>query len=292
LELETKEALASQDWLNISSESMLDFLNMECLNINEAALVRALIRWGKYQLQQQDKGVENLRSLILPGLRKIRFDSLTHQEVAQLCKEELGEVLTGDEKCSVLVSIITGDWKMMPTDFVSSSKLIPRHGPYTLCPLFFDTIPAEIANIRGPLSFTFQVDKKADIIGVKLNLSAYLHDTLTSIKLYTMGRAGEWTFIGTGDSKSMSLHRGEMFYKIVATQSLAANTDSKLTFTFATSHDGFLLGEDKTYTTYVLRKDKNPSCSDGLTLKVHNADLRFYVHIQGIVFDKVRSPIL
>jgi hypothetical protein len=292
LELETKEALESQHWLNISFESILEFLDMECLNINEAALVRALIRWGKFQLEQQDRSDnrgENLRSKILPGLRQIRFDSLTHQEVAELCKEELGEVLTGDEKCSVLVSIITGDWKMMPTDVVSPKKLTPRHGPYTLCPLFFETLPsAEIANIRGPFSFTFQVNKKADIIGVKLNLPACLQDTLTSIKLYTMWN-GEWIAIGTGGPKSKSLHRGEMFYKVSAKQSLAANTESKLTFSFATSQDGFLLGEEKAYTTYTLPKDKNPSCSDGLTLRVHNADLRFYVHIQGVVFEKVRS---
>jgi hypothetical protein len=294
LELETKEAVASQDWLNISAESILEFLDMECLNIKEADLVRALIRWGKFQLEQQDRDNvdENLRSKILPGLRKIRFDSLTHLEVAELCKEEFGEVLTGDEKCSVLVAKITEDWKMMPTDIVSSSKLAPRHGPYTFCPVSFDMIPAEIETIRGPLSFYFQVDKKADFIGVKLNLPRYLQDTLTSIKLYTMCN-GEWTVIGTGGPKSKALHRGprgEMFYKISAKQSLAANTESKLTFSFATSQDGFVFGEKKAYTAYILPKDKNPSCShDGLTLKVDHAYLRFYVHIEGVVFEKVQS---
>jgi BTB And C-terminal Kelch len=131
LEVDTKEALASQDWLNISSESILEFLNMERLRIKEADLVRALIRWGKYQLLQESGGGENLRSKILPGFRHIRFDSLSQQEVAQLFKEELGEVLTAAEKCSIFMSIITNDWKMMPTDIVSSSKLTPRHRPVT-----------------------------------------------------------------------------------------------------------------------------------------------------------------
>ena len=120
--METKEALASQDWLNISAESMLEFLDMECLDIKEADLVRALIRWGKFQLEQQDGDTldENLRSKILPGLRKIRFDSLTHEEVAQLCTEDFGKVLKADEKCSLFVAIIKGNWEMMPTDVVSS----------------------------------------------------------------------------------------------------------------------------------------------------------------------------
>jgi hypothetical protein len=288
LELETTDALNSSDWLNIGSESILEFLDMECLNIKEADLVRALVRWGKFQLEQQDRDTldEKLRSKILPGLRKIRFDSLTHLEVAELCKEEFGEVLTGDEKSSIFMANITGDWKLMPTDIVSSSKLAPRHEPYTICPLYCDTIPAEIiSKISGSLSFNFQVDKKADIIGVKVNLPASLQDTLTSIKLRTKWD-GEWTDIGTGDPKSTSLHRGEMFYKINAKQSLAANTESEFTFSFATSQGGFLSGE-KACTKYILPKDKNPSCSDGLTLKVHNAERWFYVHIQGIVFKKV-----
>jgi len=288
--VETKEAIASQDWLNISAESMLEFLDMDCLNIKEADLVRALIRWGKFQLEQQVRDTldENMRSKILPGLRKIRFDSLTHLEVAELCKEEFGEVLTGDEKSAIFMANITGDWKLMPTDIVSSSKLAQRHGPYTFCPVSLDTIPAEIETIRGPLAFYFQVDKKADFIGVKLNLPSCLQDTLTLIELYTTCN-GIWTLIGTGGPKSKSLHRGEMFYKISAKQSLAANTESALTFSFDTSQDDFLLGHEKAYTTYTLTKDKNPSCSDGLTLEVLNAELRFYIHIQGFVFEKVQS---
>jgi len=113
--METKQALASQDWLNISSESILEFLKMDCLDINEADLVRALIRWGKFQTQQSgDDAVENLRNKILPGLQKIRFGSFTQLEVAQLCEEELGEVLTAEEKYSILKSSVKGDWKMMP----------------------------------------------------------------------------------------------------------------------------------------------------------------------------------
>jgi hypothetical protein len=292
--METKEALDSSDWLNISGESILEFLDMECLIIKEADLVRALIRWGKFQLEQQhrDNVEENLRSKILPGLRKIRFDSINHQEFAQLCTEEFGEVLTGDEKCSVFVAIIKGNWEMMPTDVVSSSKLTLRHEPCTFCAFSFDQMPElHIHNIAdGILTFNFQTNKNVAIIGVKLNLTACLHETLTSIKLVTTLN-GENTLIGSGDPKSTAVFKGEMFYKICTTQSLAAQTKYTISLTFATSQDGFLIRENKAYTTYVLPKDKNQSCADGLAVEIFNRnDSIFYVDIQGILFEKVRCP--
>jgi BTB And C-terminal Kelch len=117
LEESTRKALASPEWLKISSGSVSEFLQMERLNINEADLVRALIRWAQFQSQQEGDDLgENLRSKILPGLRQIKFASLTQNEIAQLYQEELGSVLTGDEKCAILISIVTGKWNLMPTD--------------------------------------------------------------------------------------------------------------------------------------------------------------------------------
>jgi hypothetical protein len=277
--VETKEALDSQDWLNVSSESMLEFLDMECLDINEADLVRALIRWGKFQLEQQDGDTldENLRSKILPGLQKIRFDSLTHEEVAQLCTEDFGKVLKADEKCSLFVAIIKGNWEMMPTDVVSSSKLTPRHRPYTFCPLLFDEIPVLQNFISGTLTFDFQINKTATFIGIKLNLPGCLHNTLTSITLYTWVKDKK-IVLGTGDLKSTSLHRGEKFYKITSPQTLTAFKKYTMAFTFTPSKGGVL--------TYTLPKDKNPSCSDDLVLTVLNAHQTFRIHIQGVVFGK------
>jgi hypothetical protein len=117
----------SQGWLNMSSDGIVEFLDLNVLiNIEEADLVRVLMRWGKFQLLKQDQNA-NLRSLILPGLRKIRFDAMNPKDITKLFKEELGEVLTGDEKFSIFMAIISGDWKLMPTDVVSPIKLTPRH---------------------------------------------------------------------------------------------------------------------------------------------------------------------
>jgi hypothetical protein len=291
LELETKEALASQDWLNISSESILEFLNMDCLDINEADLVRALIRWGKFQTREDgDDAVENLRSKILPGLQKIRFGSFTQVEAAKLCEEVLGEVLTAGEKYSILKSYIRGDWKMMPIGVVSSSKLAPRCGPnerYTFCPLFFDEIPAPFAQnlTNGTWSFDFQINKNADVIGVKLNLPACLNVTLASITLYNFLK-DKFIVSKIADPQSRSLRRVEKFYSITSTQPLTADTKYTMSFTFSPSKGGIPPGKNNSYKAYTLPNDKNPSCSDGLKLTVLNAHQTFYVHIQGVVFGK------
>jgi BTB And C-terminal Kelch len=289
--METKQALASQDWLNISSETVLEFLKMDCLNIDEANLLRALISWGKYQTRQSgDDAVENLRSEILPGLQNIRFGSFTQLEVAQLCEEELGEVLTAEEKYSILKSLIKGDWKVMPSGVVSSSKLAPRRGPqerYTFCPLLFNEIPLldwhNVMNVTWALDFN--INKKATFIGVKLNLPACLHDTLTSIKLYTLLKD---TIIvsSTADPKSTSLHTGDKCYKITSPQTLAAHTKYTISFGFTPSEGGFPPRKNKGYS---LPRDNNPSCSDGLILSVLNAHKIFRIHVQGFVFDKVRA---
>jgi hypothetical protein len=289
LEQETKEALASLDWLYVSSESVLEFLNMDCLDINEADLLRALIRWGKFQTREDgDDAVENLRSKILPGLQKIRFGCFTRVEVAQLCDEELGEVLTADEKYSILKSFVSGDWKMMPTGVVSSSKLAPRCGPqgrYNFCPLLFNKIPALslLTIMNGTWALDFQINKEADLSGVKINLPACLNVTLASITLHTELK-GKRIVLGTGDPESTSLHRCEKFYKIITTQTLAADTKYTMSFTVTPSEGSFFPNKNNGYT---LSKDKNPSCSDGLVLTVLNAHQIFHVNIQGVLFDKV-----
>jgi hypothetical protein len=292
LELETKQALASQDWLNVSSESVLEFLNMDWLKIDEVDLLRALIRWGKYQTQRNEVG--NLRSKILPGLQKIRFCSFSQLEVAQVCEEELGEVLTAEEKYSILKSFITGDWKLMPSSVVSSSKLAPRpHGRYTFCPLLFNEIPvSNLQNITdGTWTLYFQINKKAEFIGVKINLPACLHlqVTLSSVTLHTDLNYKRIVF-GTATRGYTSQYRGEEFFKSIAPQNLAADTKYSLTFftSYTPSNGGFYYDINNHFSrTYALPKDKNQSCSDGLILTVLNAHQSFPILIQDVVFSKV-----
>jgi hypothetical protein len=284
LELETKEALASQtqDWLNISSESILEFLNLECLNIKEADLVRALVRWGNFQMQQQDRDTlpdENLRRIILPGLRKIRFERLNHEELVQLYQEELGEVLTPGERCSILMAVISGKWELMPSDIVSSTKLTPRHVPYTFfsLPYAADQTKNETrcGNNFGEKFLLFKVDKNADIVGVKLNLTAPYHELIT----FTLNRYQRAVPLATGSVNVTSLDRGEVFCPFNTMQTLVANSWYRVEFQF----NGF--DESSFHCCYVLPWDINLRICDGLTLTISN-NCTLCVHILGIVLSK------
>jgi BTB And C-terminal Kelch len=286
LELETKEALDSSDWLNISAESILEFLNMECLNINEADLVQALIRWGKFQLELQvDNLDENLRSKILPGLRKIRFGSLTQQEIVQLCQDELGKVLSAEEKCSIFMSIMSENWSLMPNEVVSSTKLTPRtprHEPYTFCSLPFtadqNKIETRCGNNYGGKIFAFKVDQNAEILGVKLNLTAPYHKLIT----FSLSNSDEYenVVIATGSVNITSpLDRGEVFCPFNTKQTLVANEWYRVEFQF----NGF--DESCCHCGYVFPSDKSPGICDGLTLTI-NSGFTLCVHVLGIVFSK------
>jgi hypothetical protein len=279
LKLETKEALDSQDWLNVSANSMLEFLDMECLNSKEADLVRALIRWGKSQTQEDgDDAVENLRSKILPGLRKIRYERLNHEEIVKLYQEELGVVLSGDEKCSILMAVISGNWGLMPSDVVSSIKLSPRHEPYTFCSLPYAADQSQnqlkCGNNVGQKIFSFRVDKTADIVGVKLNLKAPYHELIT----FSLLENNSGARIAAGSVNITScLDRGEVFCPFNTMQTLVANSWYRVNFQF----NGF--DESSFHCGYVLPRDKNLSVCDGLTLTISNSSL-LCVHILGIVF--------
>jgi hypothetical protein len=252
---------------------------MECLNISEADLVRALMKWGKFQLQKPNskKLGESLRSKILPGLQQIRFNKLTQKEVAYLFLEELGGVLTGDEKCAIFMSINTGDWDMMPPGVFSSSKLLPRFEPYTFCPLQFEERQCPNKIIQQRLSFNFEIDREAAIIGVKLDLPAFFRDSLTSIELYDE----RYETIGTGDPKLTFLHRGETCYKIIANRRLHSDMEYIVEFYF----DGS--ASDKVNKAYALPQYKHLSISEGLALTITTAaDSLFFFNIKGILFEK------
>jgi hypothetical protein len=64
----TADALDSDFWLGSSLKTVQEFLKLDNLNINEADLVRALVKWGKFQVRKDSEQAENLRDKILPAL--------------------------------------------------------------------------------------------------------------------------------------------------------------------------------------------------------------------------------
>lgn len=228
--MDTSEALESDAWLNISSDSVQEFLKFECLNVVEADLLTALIKWGKFQLQQDGDDMKSLREKILPGLQKIIFESLTHEEFTQLCQKELGAVLSGDEKCSIFMSITTGAWILSD---VAPSKLNPRYGPYILCNAIFERhFPLDSFNrTQINSSLKFSVRETALFAGIKINLNEFYHENML-VDLYD----NRTTKIGHGNSKFMDKSQGVAFCKITPLCTLAPDVTYELSIDLTNSY--------------------------------------------------------
>lgn len=245
----------------------------------------ALVRWGKFQsLQEGDDLGESLRTMILPGLKLIRFHSLTQQEIIHLCQKELGEVLSGDEKWSMLMSITSGDWKLMPNDVVSLTKPTARCRPYTFVSLPYAVSADKIDQHffrHSSESLSFKINRNATIIGIKLNLAALVHDQIT-FALVSLDRlnTGEATK-AIGSTKETALHGGEVFCKFNTMVKLAANTPYQLEFSLKNCDC------DSEIPVYKLPRANISSISDGLTLIV--ASLNLSIHVQGLLFALEKS---
>jgi hypothetical protein len=265
LEIETAAALASDQWLCISLECVQEFLRMDCLDVREADLIRALMWWGKYQVHKDGNNPSDsrkLRSKILPALKLIRFTALTQKEFAQLCLEDLGKVMHVEERYSVLMAIVTGQWKLMPSE-IATSEATPRKKPFILFQLEFKEYSYYEALYYNGYPFSnsafelgFQLDKSADFVGLKVNahkfgivnLSFNVYDAVTRT---IMGRnfAGEKVYF-----------KGEEFYQITPKCTLLAGTQYRLIF-----QSGLGLGNDIIFS---IPANKNSITSNGLTLKI------------------------
>jgi hypothetical protein len=83
LELHTAAAVGSDHWLGISSDSVEEFLQMEYMDVQELDLIKALLRWAKFQVQcdgDDPKDAQKLRVKLLPGFKHIRFSVLNKME--------------------------------------------------------------------------------------------------------------------------------------------------------------------------------------------------------------------
>jgi hypothetical protein len=269
------EAVGSKTWLSVSFQSVQEFLHMECLAIEEADLVRALIRWGKFQLQKDGddpKDGQKLRIKILPGLHLIRFSAVSHVEFAQLCLDGLEEVLSGDEKHSIMMFIVTKDWKQMPAQ-IAPTKLTPREKPFIvfhLKPTSLSGLHTGYRNYNKLLTLTFQVDKKATLAGLTVEgPPSYLEGL--KINLQAGGGAG---IISTGIFSLES----KGFFKITPELVLAANAWYNLTFS----------GESSPTCSFSFPNcNAEPITSNGLALSICTSTID--VNLQKIMFRPLKK---
>jgi len=278
LERETADAVASEQWLHISFECVREFLQMDCLCLRESDVVRALIRWGKYQVQMDEEDPtdgQKLRSKIFPALKLIKFASLTHKEFAHLCLEELGVVMNLEEKYSVMMAIGTGVWQQMPSELVSSDAT-PRKKPFTSLQLEFQELPLErsyaLVCIDGPHpegpTLIFQLDKRADFVGLKLNTKScsfegFCFELSVADSGTTMGKGGV-----TGEK---IIFEKEEFFQVTPKCNLLA--DIRYCLRVAASSSSIIC---------VLPSEKISITSNGLTLRIHCQPLQ--VNLDKMLF--------
>jgi len=105
-------------------DTVLDVLKTNCLQLSEFEKLKALVRWGRAQtLASADvEDGSNVRRKIEKCLNFIRFSELDHTEFAQLCRSDVHDVLSADEKSRIFESICLSDEELMPLQFRSANK--------------------------------------------------------------------------------------------------------------------------------------------------------------------------
>jgi hypothetical protein len=228
--METTTALSSEPFLSISLVSMQEFLRMESTDaVKEVDLVRALIKWGKFQLQKDGDKFDgkNLRVKILPCLNLIRFFTLTTKEFASLCLEELGAVLSAEEKHSIMMAIVTEDSSLMPPVVVMNNYPARKRSAYITCKLPYGGAKIFPSTKFLNNSFYLVLKKKANFQGLMLNRPEKENNIFTLV--VKNNYANETTWMG---SLKKDHFAGEAFYKICPALSLDAN----INYTLAISH--------------------------------------------------------
>jgi hypothetical protein len=160
---DSEQALASEHWLNLSSESMLDFLQSGRINVLEEQLVLSVVQWGKFQVEADGGDPQDgqiLRAKILPALKQIRFAVVDRKNFAVLCHRELlGPVLSVGEK----LALAHGNADLIPADFCRSR--CDRSYWNTACvQLHFETFSSTLTGLAGAKHSTqlkFKINKRA-----------------------------------------------------------------------------------------------------------------------------------
>jgi hypothetical protein len=221
--LDTVTALSSESWLGISLESVQEFLHMDNIGtVEEINLVRALIKWGKFQVKKDGDQCDGdkVRTKILPGLNLIRFSTLTTKEFASLCLEELGSVLSAEEKHSIMMAIVTEDFTLMPPDVVINNYPARKREENIVCKLPYEAtnvLRMHIINRQLFNKFQLRLPKKANFQGFMLKRPQNKKDIFTfELKNY---ETKEILWKGSSD-KGPSSYEGEDFYKICPALSL------------------------------------------------------------------------
>lgn len=276
MEKATVEDLASDYWLEMSSESVEAFLKMDCLDVEEADLAKALVRWGRFQVLKGGGDPQDgaqLRSTILPGLKLLRFAVWNQAEFTQLCREELRLVLSDSEKNAFLKAITTGDWRLL------QCNTNQRNSP----PIVFQLNFIQNSNCFSLFAahLTFQLNKNVEFLGLQVKNTVSAYETSFTFKLVDSLQS---IVIGKGSSEAQKIVcYGEQYCPISPKCTLAADVQYKLIFTFKHRFMfSFYSYHKRPYYTPPALPDlpvgiRNLISHNGLTLKVESSATLVFV---------------
>jgi hypothetical protein len=207
LTLKTEEALASDSWLTVGLETVQEFLKVDKLDIDEADLVRAVIRWGKFQLQSEGGDPEKLRAKFLPALQLIRFSGMRNEDVVNICSEELAAVLTAEEKINIFKScLLKNDKRVARSKKIEIPAIVVPDRLVHLVKLPYKKYKKMGNYENKPFSYRmeFRADQYSKLVGV------IMAKTGTSVKrttfFFTIFKSKSGTLLACGDSDTFLDH--------------------------------------------------------------------------------------
>lgn len=264
--MDTVEALKSENWLNVSCECVQEFLRMDTLTgVKETDLLRALLRWGEFQVKQDGDNPEDgekLRSKIEPGLQLIRFYQMDdNREFARLCCSRLELVLSLEEQHAVFMAIAGFGYTLSrSTGFLCTGSR--RQAPFAVCqfPKYVERESA-VKNPRGghETTMSFSINRNAYFQGLEFR-NPY-HTKIYELK----DSCGK--IIGEAWSGAINRHGGTRFLE-VNPSSVPLDAHKTYTLTFKFPFGCAHAFRDEWLSAFELNSHENPIKSEWLEVKV------------------------
>jgi hypothetical protein len=237
--LETEAALASESWLDMRQDSVLDFLQMDFMEVKEPDLVSALIKWGRAQVIQNGEDPEDgqkLRSKILPCLKFINFQVLSNREFALLCVEDLGRILSSDEKHAVMMCITLGDWNHMPGELAPVKQPPRLKSTCVFALLYLQGSKQGLTRFHySGVDLTIVLDRSAKLMGFQIvtpENNPTVAKAFQNFKI-NLHHAVSDAVVGSGCSKEKLTYEGKEYFKVTSVHQMEAGVTYSLSLKLA-----------------------------------------------------------
>jgi hypothetical protein len=166
--------LKSDDWLVAPEAVVQKVLQLDKLDMSETQVLEALLKWGRAQVDAEGHDPSEgtrLRKKVESSFKCIRFNQFTHKQFAEACGDDLGLVLSADEKFQIINCITLEQWEKMPAHLMPGTQ----HGPRTRQNLSFFVTASPVYKCMRKVtideamssSFTLYVNKRCCFVGLK-----------------------------------------------------------------------------------------------------------------------------